>query len=37
MLFADVSATALGSAIKSSPLVDRSTLPGVRLGWLYRF
>lgn len=37
VLFADVSATALGSAIKSSPLVDRSTLPGVRLGWMYRF
>ena len=37
VLFADVSATALGSAIKNSPLVDRSTLPGVRLGWLYRF
>ncbi|MBB2487506.1 MipA/OmpV family protein [Mitsuaria sp. WAJ17] len=37
MLFADLGVTALGSAIKRSPLVDRSTLPEVRLGYLYRF
>lgn len=35
--FLDVSATALGSSIKDSPLVDRRTLPAVRLGYLYRF
>lgn len=37
MLFADVGVTSLGSGIKRSPLVDRSTLPEVRLGYLYRF
>ncbi|PTT79593.1 hypothetical protein DBR42_21105 [Pelomonas sp. HMWF004] len=37
MLFADLGVTSLGSAIKRSPLVDRSTLPEVRLGSLYRF
>lgn len=37
LLFADVGVTSLGSAIKRSPLVDRSTLPEVRLGYLYRF
>lgn len=37
MLFADLGVTSLGSAIKRSPLVDRSTLPEVRLGYLYRF
>ncbi len=36
-LFADVGVTRLGSSIRSSPLVDRSTVPGARLGWLYRF
>lgn len=36
-VFIDVSATALGSGIKDSPLVDRRTLPAVRLGYLYRF
>jgi len=36
-VFLDVSATALGSGIKDSPLVDRRTLPAVRLGYLYRF
>jgi outer membrane protein len=35
--FLDVSATALGSSIKDSPLVDRRILPAVRLGYLYRF
>lgn len=37
LLFADLGVTSLGSAIKRSPLVDRNTLPEVRLGWLYRF
>lgn len=37
MLFADLGVTSLGSAIKRSPLVDRSTIPEVRLGYLYRF
>jgi outer membrane protein len=37
MLFADMGFTSLGSAVKRSPLVDRSTLPEVRLGYLYRF
>lgn len=36
-LFLDVSATALGKGAKDSPLVDRSTLGSVRLGYLYRF
>lgn len=33
----DVSATRLGSGIKDSPLVERRSLGGVRLGYLYRF
>lgn len=37
VLFADLGATALGSAIKRSPLVDRRTLPELRVGYLYRF
>jgi outer membrane protein len=37
ILFADLGVTSLGSTIKRSPLVDRSTLPEVRLGYLYRF
>lgn len=37
VLFADVGVVALGQAIKRSPLVDRRTLPEVRLGYLYRF
>lgn len=37
MLFADLGVTALGSAIRASPLVDRRTLPELRAGWLYRF
>jgi outer membrane protein len=37
MLFADLGATALGREIKNSPLVDRSTVPEVRFGYLYRF
>lgn len=36
-VFADVGVTLLGSAIKRSPLVDRSTLPELRVGWLYAF
>jgi outer membrane protein len=36
-LFLDVSSTALGKAVKDSPLVDRSSQSGVRLGYLYRF
>jgi len=36
-VFLDVSATALGSAIKDSPLVDRSWVSAVRLGYVYRF
>ncbi len=35
--FADVGAMALGREIKNSPLVDRSTVPQVRLGYMYRF
>lgn len=34
---ADVGATALGSGVRDSPLVDRSVLPAVKLGYLYRF
>jgi MipA family protein len=37
MVFADLGGTALGGAIKSSPLVDRSGVSEVRLGYLYRF
>lgn len=37
VLFADVGVVSLGSAIKRSPLVDRSTVPELRLGYLYRF
>lgn len=37
VLFADVGVVALGDAIKGSPLVDRSTVPELRLGYLYRF
>lgn len=36
-VFVDVSTTSLGSSIKDSPLVDRSTQTGVRVGYLYRF
>lgn len=36
-VFVDLSATAVGSGIKDSPLVDRHVLPAVRLGYLYRF
>ncbi|QGZ40943.1 outer membrane scaffolding protein for murein synthesis (MipA/OmpV family) [Pseudoduganella flava] len=35
--FVDVSASRSGSAIKDSPLVERATEPGVRLGYLYAF
>jgi outer membrane scaffolding protein for murein synthesis (MipA/OmpV family) len=33
----DLGVTRLGSAIKDSPLVDRSTMPAARLFYLYRF
>ncbi len=36
-VFVDVSATHLGSEIADSPLVDRSWVPAVGLGYLYRF
>jgi outer membrane protein len=36
-VFADLGAMALGREIKSSPLVGRSSLPEVRVGYLYRF
>ncbi|WP_168708531.1 MipA/OmpV family protein [Hydrogenophaga sp. PAMC20947] len=36
-LFMDLHATALGAAIKDSPLVDRSWVSGLRLGYAYRF
>jgi outer membrane protein len=36
-LFLDLRSTRLGDEIKDSPLVDRSTQPGLRLGYLYRF
>jgi MipA family protein len=36
-VFLDLHVTALGSAIKDSPLVDRSTVSGLRLGYAYRF
>ncbi len=36
-MFVDVSTTRLGSAIKDSPLVNRSSQPAVTAGYLYRF
>lgn len=36
-VFLDLSATALPSKIKDSPLVDRSSLSRVAIGYLYRF
>ena len=36
-VFMDLQVTALGSAIKNSPLVDRSSVAGMRLGYAYRF
>lgn len=36
-VFLDMSSTALGASIKDSPLVDRSRVSGVRLGYLNRF
>lgn len=35
-MFVDVSSTRLASAIKDSPLVNRSSQPAVTAGWLYR-
>lgn len=37
IMFVDMSVTRLGSGITDSPLVDRSTEGGVRLGYMYRF
>jgi outer membrane scaffolding protein for murein synthesis (MipA/OmpV family) len=36
-VFVDLSTTQLGSSIKDSPLVDKSSQSGVRVGYLYRF
>lgn len=36
-LYLDVSATRLGSAIQDSPIVDRSNMTSVAVGYLYRF
>ena len=36
-VFVDLSATRLGSAIKDSPLVDRSNQSSVKAGYLYSF
>ncbi len=36
-LQADVSTTRLGAGIKDSPLVERATQTGLRVGYLYRF
>lgn len=36
-IFLDLSTTNLGSSIKDSPLVDRSSQSSVRVGYLYRF
>lgn len=36
-VFLDLSATALGSAIQDSPLVDRRWVSAARLGYVYRF
>lgn len=35
--FVDLSATALGSSIKRSPLVERTWVPALRMGYVYRF
>lgn len=37
IVFADLAVTALGTSIKNSPLVERSNIPEVRLGYMYRF
>lgn len=37
LLFADMGVSALDTSIKNSPLVDRSSVPEVRLGYMYRF
>ena len=36
-MFVDVSTTRLGSSIRNSPLVNRSSQPAVTAGYLYRF
>jgi len=37
VLFADLGVRSLGSAVRNSPLVDRRSVPEVRLGYLHRF
>ena len=37
MVFLDLSANRVGSGIQDSPIVDRTWLPAVRAGYLYRF
>lgn len=37
ILFADLGVTRLGSSIRQSPLVDRGSLAGLRLGYLHQF
>lgn len=37
VLFADLGLRSLGGEVRNSPLVDRSSVPEVRLGYLYRF
>ncbi|EJL87521.1 outer membrane protein V [Herbaspirillum sp. CF444] len=37
LMFLDLSVTHYGSGITDSPLVDRSTTPSLRLGYLYKF
>lgn len=36
-IFMDLSVTALGAGIRNSPLVDRSSQAGLRVGYLFRF
>jgi MipA family protein len=36
-VFLDLRSTRLGDGIADSPLVDRSTQTGLRVGYLYRF
>lgn len=37
VLFTDLGVRSFGSAVRNSPLVDRRSMPEVRLGYLYRF
>jgi outer membrane protein len=36
-VFFEVSETHWGSGITKSPIVDKTTTPGLRFGYLYRF